>query len=847
MNGTRGVLAALVFVGWATLSMWAQTVPAQAGGVVTDPQGHAISGATVVLAPTSGAPLTTSSDATGAWKLNNIAPASYALRVSAAGFKTMKRQIVLHSGQRGEFNSTLVIAGVQQVVQVHAAVKRTSETVATITRDQIQVAAGPAASAAAALTTAPGVSAYGYGGISGTSRYTFVVRGMKAGWASVTGDLENHGISFLLDGVPMNNLIDSAGQWEADELPIMEMFSNVHLTYGPGNPRGRWFDSLGGTVNFVPTQPGKEPYVSYSVAADYGSYATEGVNFGVRIGDYHDWSGILSGGRTSGNTFRTGTFKAPNSAYALYGKLRHPLPGGGSFSLGVYRSSANEFRPNFIPMDAIQGITTTGVGTSSPLYSQATSGFYGSLDQSIWNKKIGHQTTIEYARFRLPFTSRLRFNNTTWYRFGRRVHSRITNYVPNNPTNTELYNGYSNEFGDQVVLDWSLPRNAISYGGSWIHQAFHSPLSLYNPAMGTSEAVPFLFNAGELYNSYLTAFVQDRIQLLPNLFLTPGIEEEDYQTQFYNTAIRDFPVASAPGSNSGDLTNSPDAQKTFSKLAPSLGVQFIPLHALSFYGNYSTTYQNPINKAFGYISPSPVNLATLPPIKSTDYETGVRLLPCQGSTRLGYCSLSATYYHDTVSSETLGLFLPFPINQEVFSTGSSLLQGESLSFNESPHSANIQFHGNVNFSQAHFTHYIPSGSKTDYAGYPTSNSPRIQGNLGISSFLRFGNKYLTPDLWYQYVGSFYMFSNLLDAPSKQRMPGYGVVNLTLGAVIPFGRHSGLQGPLHFSIGAYNLFNLKYNPLAYISSGGYFGGNSTGAILVDPGAPREYYVSVHLGF
>ncbi|AOU99242.1 hypothetical protein BI364_16025 [Acidihalobacter yilgarnensis] len=29
--------------------------------------------------------------------------------------------------------------------------------------------------------------------------------------------------------------------------------------------------------------------------------------------------------------------------------------------------------------------------------------------------------------------------------------------------------------------------------------------------------------------------------------------------------------------------------------------------------------------------------------------------------------------------------------------------------------------------------------------------------------------------------------------------------------------------------------------------GYFGGNNAGAILVDPGAPREWYVSANHGF
>ena len=62
----------------------------------------------------------------------------------------------------------------------------------------------------------------------------------------------------------MNSLPASNGHWEPTQLPIMPMFSGVQVIYGPGDPSGRWYDSLGDTVNFVPVEPQKEPGLSFS-------------------------------------------------------------------------------------------------------------------------------------------------------------------------------------------------------------------------------------------------------------------------------------------------------------------------------------------------------------------------------------------------------------------------------------------------------------------------------------------------------------------------------------------------------------------------------------------------------
>lgn len=159
---------------------------------------------------------------------------------------------------------------------------------------------GPAAGAAQALSLAPGIAVRGYGGIASTARYEIAVRGVKVGWSSVNGDVERNGLTVLFDGIP-----------------ILQMIHGINVTYGPGNPAGRWFDSIGGTINFVPLQPSVKP--SAEMGTSFGSNGTLGYNFDLKTGMYDGWSAVLAGGYTKNNTFRTGSFRPqPSPVLCLF-------------------------------------------------------------------------------------------------------------------------------------------------------------------------------------------------------------------------------------------------------------------------------------------------------------------------------------------------------------------------------------------------------------------------------------------------------------------------------------------------------------------------------------------------
>ena len=847
---------------------------ATVGGTISNSADNPVPGAQVTLAnPATKTTVTTTTDADGQYNFHGLSAGTYTLTVAKDGFKSFtESDLQLQENQVMTTPILLNLSTVAQSVTVTAgASPETSVTQANISRSEIEGVAGPFGSAAQALTAAPGVYVYGYGGVAATARSEVVVRGVKGGWSSVNGDILRNGISFLLDGIPMNNMISNNGQWQTTQIPIMDMISDINVDYGPGAPSNRWFDSLGGTVNYIPEQPSSDPGFKLAVGADYGSYNTAIEHFVLRTGQYKGWSGILASGYASNDTFRVGTtgiptFTAPSSGYAAFTKVERVFDNG-NFSIGYYHGRNTEFRPNFLPITPVQengdSVTTQGLyGTdrqdSTPLpanaqlYSQQTSGFYSSLSKELWHKHIKTQSDILYGKLQLALSPRVTLNSEQWYRHGYRLHDRVVNFYGSNYTvGHEWYDPASNTIGNKTEVGVQAPHNLVTIGGYWMHGGYRNPVALFNPALGTSIANPAFFASDHLYNDYITMYVQDRVDMFSRkLIITPGAAEQYFRTNFYNVGIADFPNANP----ANDPENAPDAHKNFLQFSPSVGVQYVFSSAFDMHGNYSITYQNPTDSSFGANrTAAAVDLSSLKAVKSENAEGGFLVTKCPAKI-FGTCSLDATYFHDKLSNVEVVTQVAQQSTPASVALASSIYNGVSINLDEAP-ARHFQVHGNGIIQHNYFLSYIPGGSTQNYKSYPISNSPKYTTNLGLTSMLETNDHAwtITPGLWWQYVGTRYLFSNLTTAPTKQTQPGYGVVNFNMDATLNGIRHiihsvptRISESPIRLSLGVENLLNKEYNPTAYITSGGYFGTSFGGYTLVDPGAPREYIVSLNFG-
>jgi iron complex outermembrane receptor protein len=780
---------------------WA-AAPTVVQGTVHSQDGKPVGGA-VILLSNNKTKFTYHAHSTrsGSYAIEQVAGGSYNVSVSAEGFTTFtKSDIAVEPGQTLNIPVSLQLAAVAQTVKVTAqGSAETSVTEAKISRDELRGVAGPFGSAAQSLTAAPGIYVYGYGGVAATARSEIVMRGLKGGWSSVNGDVLRNGISFLFDGIPMNNTIANNGQWQTTQIPIMDMIHGIGVSYGPGAPSTRWFDSLGGTVNYIPVQPSSTRGFKLSAGFDAGSYNTYIEHVIVNTGQYRGWSGVGAFGYASNDTFRTGTtgipkYNAPSHGYSGYFKVRKEFSNG-DISMGFYHSRNAEQRPNFLPINPItpaynnnygDAVTTTGLFGPDSLpasavpngvqyYSQQTSGFYSSLAKNVWNKLIKTQSDILYGKLNLTLSDHLVFHSKSWFRHGYRLHNRIVNYYgPQDSTHHEWYDPASNTIGNKSVMDILLPHNRAELGGYWMHEGYHNPVALYNTSLGTSVTNPAFFNADRLFTDYGFTYLQDRVSLLKHrLIITPGAAGQFFRTYYFNTGLSDFPN----GNPANDNQQAPSTHKSFLKFSPFIGAHYHVSPWFTLHGNYAVTYENPTDSAFGANRPTlGVDIAALHAVKSANAEGGFLVTKCPAAF-FGSCSLDATYYHDKVDhvdvvTQTAQLARPASI-----ALASSIYNGVSFNFDDSP-SRYIEIHGNGIIQHNYFLSYIPSGSTENYGKYPISNSPKVTTNIGVTGRFdsREGVYSILPEVWWQYVGSRYLFSNVNNAPTLQTTPGYGVVN-----------------------------------------------------------------------
>jgi hypothetical protein len=115
------LLCAVTFIAvLGSLPLFAQSVTGRFSGLVTDTDGGAIPGASVqIINQESLAKRETTSDASGAYVVANVAPGRYSIVVKADGFALRSSDVItLVAGQNFVFDVKLSVGGVQQEVEV---------------------------------------------------------------------------------------------------------------------------------------------------------------------------------------------------------------------------------------------------------------------------------------------------------------------------------------------------------------------------------------------------------------------------------------------------------------------------------------------------------------------------------------------------------------------------------------------------------------------------------------------------------------------------------------------------------------------------------------------------------
>jgi iron complex outermembrane receptor protein len=719
---------------------------------------------------------------------------------------------------------------------------KSGQTIKVLDRDQIE-AAGPAAGAAQALEYAPGVHINGYGNTSAT-KYSISINGIKQGWG---GEPSGAGIDYgsvdiNFDDVPMNE--PGTGLWQSPYVNQLALIQGINVTYGPGNPLDRWYNAIGGSINFVPIQPTNKS--GGEVGATLGNYSTRGVYGYAQTGSLDGWSTVLAAGGTWVHSYRTNPdgFDAPSRAYTGFIKTRKTLDYG-TLSFAAYSAKGVGFRPTGIPTSTIQGVTMNGVDVNGnpipgPLYSQSASGYYSELPYGVWRKEDSDTIGLLYSKLNLKLSDITTLHNLMWYELWHRLHIHYNDFQQGQNNLYEYNNPFTRQFGDRMYEDLKLPYNTVSVGGSYMWSVYNSRQSFYNPnpPFNASQAVPSgHYRSNYWYLRNFAFFVQDAIKPAKTVTITPGVRYIDYQTDYVNNGAVDFAGAD-PAHNQGTL---PNAMTNFSKVEPSIDLNWQTSPSVALYTNWAQTYRQPGNGGGGGPYQS-ILASTLQLEQGTDLQAGVKM-HILGQGILQDFFMQANGYDLRFSNQIIGI-----TNQagtyQTSAFGSSDYTGFNL-YIDNAFAYNVHGFLNLSLENAHFNSYDLGGG-LDYAGLPVSYVPHTTVNLGVYTDYAVGNVDWNPRVWYQYTGSQHMFDDSQNIPSSREMPAYGLLNAALMARIP--TSSGAVKEWDVGLTVLNLLNKQYNNFEWISSGGYFVvPQSAGAVIAYPGSPRTVFLTAAAKF
>jgi hypothetical protein len=187
------------------VSAYAQQTLGGITGVVTDPQGAILPGATVTAVNTgTGLKRTATSGSNGYYALPDLPIGTYSLTITLAGFEAEKLSSLLVQGDSTKtFNAELKVGATTDTVTVEATplMNATDTTIgATLDNAQLEAIPMPTGSPFGAAVYTPGVNAELSGGTGANSGL-----GNPPIWANGQRDISN---SFLLNGVDSSNLFN---------------------------------------------------------------------------------------------------------------------------------------------------------------------------------------------------------------------------------------------------------------------------------------------------------------------------------------------------------------------------------------------------------------------------------------------------------------------------------------------------------------------------------------------------------------------------------------------------------------------------------------------------------------
>ncbi len=882
-------------------------------GKVTDSSGASIPNAAVTLTDmTTNHVVHTTTGQDGGFSFEDVPQHPQFLSIVKSGFQSFSEKIV-PSAQTAltPITAALQVAVTADSVTVRGTVDPEAkpvpsredvmlvpDTVGVLDRKQLDTA-GPMAGGAQMIQSTPGANVIGYGE-TGATKFTVLLNGIQQGWAGEnTGFTGAGSLGITFDGIPVADM--STGLWQSATMPQNLVMQNLEVTYGPGQPMDRFYNDIGGSIEFTPIQPTVDRHLSLEVSD--GPYGQQDFAFVGNTGRFHGWSTVLGGGLGRGDDYRPGPdgFGNPAQDGSAFGKTLRDFSSG-SLAFSAFYAKSGGYRAQVIPTTD-QGLIEPGTNVS---YSQATSGFFSSLPYAAYNKYDTNEMFLTYARQNFFLTPTMTLQNSVWFNYIRRFHRRNEDTLNLGNQVNEWNNPHSDMLGDQLDYSVVLPYNSIHFGGYYMHERYNTRNLFYDPSNGGSGKYEIVgpgskFRDGIFTEDNAVFYVQDDFHPVARVHIVPGLRVNGFNTDYNNIAYRDFTIMpgvvpsthcsmfSDSSSNLNDpffdifssnrflpngqlnpnaTTNAKDQgslcgeHAKSSVVEPSIDASYTPMDWLTIYGGYDTSYRAPALGGGGgmFQSTDPTYYI----LAEGKYAQGGAKVHFTHAPGLGNFIAGVDFFHLDYTNQELD----YETATGVTGTdgGNSAYKGVNLFFDADPKS-NIHFFLNFSGETANFTNYVlggtlaqcgtpsnPASGCTFYNNAPVSYVPSFTLNTGLYYGIQHHhNELLEPRLWIESTGSQHMWSNFSGAPDTATEPAYTTVNMSFIAPLRFFQ----KQSVNLQVDIMNLANSQYNENEYISSGGYFSAlcsaNSASTcsggpyINAYPGAPRAVYGTISYQF
>jgi outer membrane receptor protein involved in Fe transport len=428
-------------------------------------------------------------------------------------------------------------------------------------------------------------------------------------------------------GVPLNDIFNGGVTFQADnrnnQLLITRDLDSVEIFRGVNNPAVNTYNSLGGTINYIPRQPTEE--MGADVGVDGGSFNTLEAHATVNTGN---WGGIRQTLSVERDTSKGWLQNTGDWSDNVYYAANADLPEHTQvFSYFVFNKNEGD-APQFVPFNIISQQFNFQWPTNLYRSVNNDTNYLGIVgvksDVTSWlhveNEAYAGDNNYQRVSYHNPaYPGPYFIDDGATFPFWT-FYASPPLYNPGFPGNYALgeqyhFYGYNAAlYGDRVQAKADLPYNMVTFGGDYNVGVLHS-----REYWWSTFDMPKIVGFNDAWDEHdsrtvWSAYVQDDIHLFDDrLHITPGIKYIQ-STVKDNDALGFFYVP--PGSIKG--------HEHF--LSPTLGANFTVTDDFTVYGAYGRNVKFPDITALynvlgfgGFVPP-----VTAQPEYAQDFELGAR-------------------------------------------------------------------------------------------------------------------------------------------------------------------------------------------------------------------------------